>query len=209
MPIPTWELPGNRSRFCPRNLMGVSMDMGVPPKWVVYKGRSNKNGWLGGTPILGNLYMLHGAGIFTNICPKNCPNVCKHSMELMGLAVSLDAPQTNHCRGYNPWTAPEDLFVSPQGGNCFFSDDGICQSRRPVAGTSITWNTSGLNNNNSKELTSKHVAVKQETWWFWCEIGNMMINWIVDEVPVVSASPQDDRCSKENRRALGNSRQNA
>ena len=35
-------------------MIWVFPKMGVPPKWLVYKGKSNENGWFGGTPISGN-----------------------------------------------------------------------------------------------------------------------------------------------------------
>ena len=38
--------------------MGVSMATGVPPKWMVYNGKSHLNGWFGGTPIYGNPQMV-------------------------------------------------------------------------------------------------------------------------------------------------------
>ena len=38
--------------------MEVSVN-GGPPKWMVYKGKSNWNGWFGGTPISGNLHMIN------------------------------------------------------------------------------------------------------------------------------------------------------
>ena len=46
--------------------MGVSKNMGTP-KWMVYNGKPYHNGWFGGTPIFGNIHMLHGTGIFAHI----------------------------------------------------------------------------------------------------------------------------------------------
>ena len=40
--------------------LGVSINMGTP-KWMVYKGKSHSNGWFGGTPISGNLHLMHTA----------------------------------------------------------------------------------------------------------------------------------------------------